>query len=430
MFLWIKRGLPRGLYARAALIVLIPIITIQCLVSAAIVQRYFERLVQQMTQGAAHEIILVLDTLSDAPDQAAHMAAMLDIAIAAPNIQADRRAFDDLTGGQVTRVLYDILPNVMAVDLETYDRKAAIVFEHDTGQVMILVPRSRLSPTNPHQVIVLTILIGFIMAGVAYLFLRNQLRPIRRLATAAEAFGKGRVIPYNPSGATEVRSAGRAFLDMRARIENMIEQRILMLSGVSHDLRTPLTRMKLNLSMMDPTPEVTDLTRDVNEMENLLTTFLDFARGDMLDDPAPVDPVALAKDLAVDIKRMGRDLKIIAPQITTMVELRPQAVQRALSNLVSNALRYGTQARLSVHLPERAVRFIIEDNGPGIPASERDRALQPFSRLDDARNQDHGTNVGLGLAIANDIAIRHGGSLTLDRSVSMGGLRIDLVFPR
>jgi two-component system osmolarity sensor histidine kinase EnvZ len=127
---------------------------------------------------------------------------------------------------------------------------------------------------------------------------------------------------------------------------------------------------------------------------------------------------------------MGRDLKIIAPQITTMVELRPQAVQRALSNLVSNALRYGTQARLSVHLPERAVRFIIEDNGPGIPASERDRALQPFSRLDDARNQDHGTNVGLGLAIANDIAIRHGGSLTLDRSVSMGGLRIDLVFPR
>jgi two-component system osmolarity sensor histidine kinase EnvZ len=169
----------------------------------------------------------------------------------------------------------------------------------------LVVARRRLSASNPHQLLVIMASTGVLMTGLAYLFLRNQLRPIRRLARAAEDFGKGRTVPYRPAGATEVRSAGRAFLEMRGRIESQIEQRTMMLSGVSHDLRTPLTRMRLGLSMLDETPEVKDIERDVAEMEGLLDTFLDFARGEALDDPAEADPVQLAREVVEDAARGG-----------------------------------------------------------------------------------------------------------------------------
>jgi two-component system, OmpR family, osmolarity sensor histidine kinase EnvZ len=265
---------------------------------------------------------------------------------------------------------------------------------------------------------------------VAYLFLRNQLKPIKRLSDAAEAFGKGRVVTYHPSGATEVRSAGHAFLDMRARIEGMIEQRTLMLSGVSHDLRTPLTRMKLGLSMLDEGPEVEALLRDVAEMEALLATFLDFARSEALDDPVAIDPIALVQALVDDLARGGVRVDLVLPARGGTVMLRPQAVRRCLTNLISNAQRYGTTVRLTLNLPPRSIRFSIEDDGPGIPAARRAEALVPFARLDEARNQDKGSGVGLGLAIARDIAQRHGGSLSLSDSAALGGLRADLVLPR
>ncbi len=271
---------------------------------------------------------------------------------------------------------------------------------------------------------------GLFMTWVAYIFLRNQLKPIRRLALASEAFGKGQVVEYHPSGATEVRSAGRAFLDMRGRIEAMIEQRTLMLSGVSHDLRTPLTRMKLGLSMLEQDGDVAALLRDVEEMEALLATFLDFARGEALDDPVLTDPVALAGRIVGDAKRIGGRVALAAPDRAVPVLLRPQAVRRCLSNLLSNALRYGSTARLTVVLTERAIRFTVEDDGPGIPPERRAEALMPFARLDAARNQDKGSGVGLGLAIARDIAQRHGGSLSLRDSADLGGLRVDLVLPR
>jgi two-component system osmolarity sensor histidine kinase EnvZ len=217
---------------------------------------------------------------------------------------------------------------------------------------------------------------------------------------------------------------------MRGRIEAMIEQRTLMLSGVSHDLRTPLTRMKLGLSMLEDGPEVEALLRDVAEMEALLSTFLDFARGEALDDPVLSDPVRLARDLVADVERAGGQVTLVAPDRVSAVMLRPQAVRRCLSNLISNAQRYGQTVRLSVALPNRSIRFTIEDDGPGIPADRRLEAVKPFARLDEARNQDKGSGVGLGLAIARDIAQRHGGSLHLGDSADLGGLRVDLVLPR
>ncbi|MEY3003874.1 MAG: hypothetical protein RLZZ491_1050 [Pseudomonadota bacterium] len=432
MFRWLKRVLPQGLYGRAALILLVPIVTLQIVVSGQILQRYFQDVAGQMSEALALDLALVLDALAEGDARAGALADALAIQIApAPaGLTQDQRVFYDLTGVAATRVLRRALPDVVAVDLVTDERRPMVVVDTAQGAVALSVPRRRISASNPHQLLVLMIFLGFLMTWVAYLFLRNQLRPIKRLAEAAEAFGKGRVVAYGPSGATEVRSAGHAFLDMRARIEGMIEQRTLMLSGVSHDLRTPLTRMKLGLSMLDDSPDVAALKRDVAEMEALLATFLDFARGEALDDPELVDPLRLAQELVADVARAGGQVQLIAPDRDTTVMLRPKAVRRCLSNLLSNAQRYGQTVRLTLALPDSTIRFTVEDDGPGIPADRRGEAVKPFARLDAARNQDKGSGVGLGLAIARDIAQRHGGSLILGDSADLGGLRVDLVLPR
>jgi len=392
----------------------------------------------QLTSALGHDLRLVGDTLSEAgPQAAADIAGRLDmgvIAREAPDWAGEtqaRRRWYDYSGREVIATLNAMEPDIGWIDLAANDRRVFLSLEGPDAPLVLEIDRRRVSASNPHQLFVLMIFTGILMTAVAYLFLRNQLRPIRRLARAAEAFGKGRMEPYKPAGALEVRAAGRAFLDMRARIERAIEQRTMMLSGVSHDLRTPLTRMKLALSMLEDAPEAADLMRDVTEMEALLTTFLDFARSDALDDPEPVDLLALAREAGGDAARLGRgQVALVLPEKAPVVALRPQAVRRALGNLLSNALRYGTQARLSLAIMDRSVRFTIEDDGPGIAPEDRAEAVRPFARLDQARNQDRGSGVGLGLAIANDIARGHGGTMRLSDSEDLGGLRVDLVLAR
>ncbi|HSG54644.1 MAG TPA: ATP-binding protein, partial [Paracoccaceae bacterium] len=262
-----------------------------------------------------------------------------------------------------------------------------------------------------------------------FIYLRNQLRPITRLAQAAEAFGKGRHMAYKPSGAVEVRAAGNAFLDMRARIERQIEQRTLMLSGVSHDLRTPLTRLKLGLSMLDE-DEVADLQRDVDEMQSMLDEFLNFARGISEAEPEPVEPAELLRDLVEDFVRAGKPVTLAAIDGQGEVPLRRLAMRRAVENLINNAVRYGSHAEVSMLLTDKSLRIRVEDDGPGIPANQRGEAVKPFTRLDRARNQNKGSGVGLGLAIATDIARAHGGVLRLGQSERLGGLRADIVIAR
>ncbi|MGR3707881.1 MAG: ATP-binding protein [Alterinioella nitratireducens] len=434
----IKQALPRGLYGRAALILIVPIVTLQLVVSVGFLQRHFEGVTGQLTSALGHDLRLVGDTLSEeGPQAAADIAGRLDmgvIAREAPDWAGEtqaRRRWYDYSGREVIATLNAMEPDIGWIDLAANDRRVFLSLEGPDAPLVLEIDRRRVSASNPHQLFVLMIFTGILMTAVAYLFLRNQLRPIRRLARAAEAFGKGRMEPYKPAGALEVRAAGRAFLDMRARIERAIEQRTMMLSGVSHDLRTPLTRMKLALSMLEDAPEAADLMRDVTEMEALLTTFLDFARSDALDDPEPVDLLALAREAGGDAARLGRgEVALVLPGKAPVVALRPQAVRRALGNLLSNALRYGTQARLSLAIMDRSVRFTIEDDGPGIAPEDRAEAVRPFARLDQARNQDRGSGVGLGLAIANDIARGHGGTMRLSDSEDLGGLRVDLVLAR
>ncbi len=343
-----------------------------------------------------------------------------------------KRELFDVTGGVIAETLQSYIRLPMTIDLATYDKHVDASIGTSKGALRALLPRRRLNASNPHQLFVWISMSAALLIGVATIFLRNQVRPIRELAKAAQAFGRGRSVPFRPTGAEEVRRAGAAFLEMRGRIERHVEQRTRMLSGVSHDLRTPLTRMKLALAVADETPETAEIGRDLNEMEHMLNAFLAFARGEGGEQAAPASPLELAEEVAADARRQGAIVQVYAqletPEEPT-VDIRRHALKRGLANLVENAAAYAAKVAVSVRLTRRFAEFVVEDDGPGIPADKREEVLKPFTRLDEARNQDI-PGTGLGLTIALDIARSHGGSLTLDASPRLGGLRATLLVPR
>ena len=436
-FAWLKRFSPRGLYGRAALILILPVVTLQLVVSVVFIQRHFEGVTRQMTQTAAREVELLLQDIAVAstPETAleavADVAALLQIVLRFPlddAVPESQRRWYDLSGLQVIDTFDRLLPRLLAVRLPD-DRNVLLYLDTPPGVLEVTLDRRRVSPSNPHQLFVNMVFFGGLMTLIAFIYLRNQLRPITRLAQAAEAFGKGRTVTYRPSGAVEVRAAGNAFLDMRNRIERQIEQRTLMLSGVSHDLRTPLTRLKLGLSMLDDA-DAADLKRDVDEMQSMLDEFLNFARGISEAEPEPVDPAELLRDLVEDFARAGKAVTLVAVEGQGTILLRRLAMRRAVENLITNAVRYGSRAEVSMMLTEKSLRIRVEDDGPGIPPAQRSEAVKPFTRLDAARNQNKGSGVGLGLAIATDIARAHGGVLRLGQSERLGGLQADIVIAR
>lgn len=434
----VQRILPRGLYGRAALILIGPILAIQLVFSVEFIQRFYEDVTGQMTQGVAIDLRFLLDeveasaSLREANARVVPLAEALEITLDLPARAdaptSDRMARIDLAGPSIVSTLRERIPELVAVDLTREDRRVKLRFDTSLGPIAADVARRRMSATNPHQLIVLMLFTSILLTVVAYFFLRRQLRPITKLAEAAEEFGKGRAVPYKPRGAQEVRAAGRAFVDMRARIERQIEQRTLMLSGVSHDLRTPLTRMRLALSLMPEDPEVAALQADVAQMERMVDEFLAFVRGDAMEGSEPTDAVALVQGV-VDKAGAGMSLVSVDGRAEP-VEMRPQAIERAVENLVSNALRYGSQVELRLVFQDRSLRITVEDDGPGIPADRRDEALRPFTRLDASRDPNRGAGVGLGLSIASDIALSHGGALRLAQSDTLGGLKAELVIAR
>ncbi|NEX44607.1 ATP-binding protein [Pseudotabrizicola algicola] len=440
MRLSLKPFLPRSLFGRAALILIVPTVTIQLIVSVAFIQRHFEGVTRQLVNGVVIELSLLRDVIEAAGSADAALAAVQPLAQAvemrvelpaAEVAEEDRRAWEDLTAGAVIAELRQRLPNVVSIDLASVRGTVLLTEQTRFGPMRVSVARGRVSASNPHQLLVIMLLASVFMTLIAYIFLRNQLRPIKRLAEAAEAFGKGEAVPYRPRGALEVRAAGAAFLDMRARIERAIETRTLMLSGVSHDLRTPITRLRLGLSMLPEDEEVTALLSDVREMERLVDEFLAFARGDAMEESVEVDPAEIAARVADNVARSGGQLEWESRLNGRMVlRLRPQAVQRAVENLVGNALRHGMRVRLTLSASERAVRFVVEDDGPGIPEAQREMAMAPFARLGAARDPNRGGGVGLGLSIAADVARSHGGRLVLGRSETLGGLRAELLLAR
>jgi len=440
-FSWPKSILPKGLYGRAALILVLPVITIQLVVSIVFIQRHFDGVTDLMTTNVALELRYFLNRVNAAEGPQAVQTVIDEMTgplgfkvenlVTPRRLDAGLRSIDDLTGTTVISNLRDKLPEITFVDLASDSKSVLIHLTADSGAYSVMFDRSRVSASNPHQLLVLMIGISVLMTFISFIFLRNQVRPIRRLARAAEAFGKGNTVNFHVSGATEVRAASNAFIAMRDRIERQIEQRTLMLSGVSHDLRTPLTRLKLGLSLVEQDDETHALIRDVDDMEQMLEEFLSFARGDSLEQTEQTDPIEMARKLVKDTKRSGGEIELVLPVPAAHLEIaiRPNAVRRALDNLVTNGLRYGSRCRMSVEIDRNEVLFVVEDDGPGIAADLRDEALRPFVRLDAARNQNRGTGVGLGLAIAMDIAGSHGGALELLDSEALGGLKAILRLP-
>ena len=435
----LKSLLPRSLYGRAALILIVPIVVIQMVVSISFIQRHYEGVTRQMTRSILVELQYILAGVDAAPTPAAATLAASALAGAlrmeahlpplTPPPLETRIGWIDWSGRAMAQVLQTGLPGLERIDLIADPRRVQLWIRTGERAVEIEFDRSRVSASNPHQLLAVMILASVLMTAVAYVFLRNQVTPITRLAHAAEAFGRGETLPYRPRGAAEVRAAGAAFLAMRARIERQIESRTLMLSGVSHDLRSPLTRMKLGLSFLPEDDDTRALRQDVEDMERLVDSFLAFVRGDSQEETAEADPVAIMAEVAARIRRMGAVVEEVTASASP-VRLRREAVGRALENLASNAARHGTRVRLSVRQTGATTAFVGEDDGPGIPAAQREQAMEPFQRLDSARNPNQGGGVGLGLSIAADVARAHGGSLRLGESEALKGLKAELVLPR
>jgi two-component system osmolarity sensor histidine kinase EnvZ len=435
MMRWLQHRMPRGLLGRAALILVAPIATVLLIVAVFFGQRHFDDVTRQMVRSIEYEIVFVLDTARGAADPvaaAAEMAARFGLAAEAAPPDArpgNRRDLLDLSGRVAIEVLNWHIPGIRGVDVQSVPGAILVLVGPDPADLLFTIPRDRVTANNPHQLPVLMVVSGLVLTGIAFLFLRAQLAPIAQLAAAAEAFGKGRAVPFRPRGALEVRAAGAAFLEMRARIERQIEQRTLLLSGVSHDLRTPLTRLKLGLAMLADEAEARALARDVAEMERMIDAFLAFARGDATETPAPADLSALVGQAVEDARRAGQAVDWEPPS-PVVVPVRADALGRAVANLLGNAARHARRAAVSMQVSERFVRIVVEDDGPGIPRDRRDEALRPFTRLDSARDPNRGGGVGLGLAIAADVARSHGGSLRLGDSDRLGGLRAELTILR
>jgi two-component system osmolarity sensor histidine kinase EnvZ len=425
-FAWLKHYLPRSLYGRAALILLVPVVVLQLVVMVVFTQRHFEDVTLQMSDTVARELELVL---ADVPDATLDILDITVVDVGRDTLEASNiRPWYDFSGIVIIRRLTASLPQIKVVDLSA-DKVVRLVADVNGQAKEISFDRRRISAANPHQLFVNMAVFGLLFTFIAMVYLRNQLRPIKRLAVAAEGFGRGRHIGFSPAGATEVRAAGTAFVDMRNRIERQIETRTLMLSGVSHDLRTPLTRMRLALAMLDDA-EREPLEQDVDEMQGMIDAFLDFTNGGQGAEPEPVDMQVWIKLVIDDAVRAGRDVKLVHCDGEGTVMLRLVGMRRALDNLIGNAVRYGSTAEVSMDLTDKSLRLRVEDDGPGIPENRRIEAQRPFTRLDSSRNQDKGGSVGLGLAIASDIARAHGGVLRLGESERLGGLCADIVIAR
>ncbi len=417
---------------------LFPVIGLQLIIGQVFIQRHFQRVTEQMTESVALEINYAIQLIDLAENFAVAQSALDEISV---NLELllllnpqmdlpaqDLRFFYDLSGKSLVESLHSEIKLPLRVDLRQEQNRVAIWVETPKGVLEIVLPRSRVTATNPHQLLVLMMVASFILVVISVGFLRIQVRPIRRLAEAAEAFGKGQQMPIHPSGSTEIRRAALAFLSMRNKLDRQIEQRTQMLSGVSHDLRTPLTRMKLALEFMEDSEH---LDKDVAEMERMLNGFLAFAKEDQQEEGLPTDPGKLARELTDNMQRAGADIELVLKFDSynkTNVVLKPDSIKRAVQNLLDNANKYAAKILFTVVLKDKFLEFIIEDNGAGIAKQHFETALLPFERLDESRAADG--SVGLGLSIAVDIARAHGGNLELSKSLDLGGLCARLTIPR
>lgn len=433
--------LPKGLYARALLIIITPIVVLEGVIAFAFMERHWQAVTRRLSEATARDIAAIVDLYDELPDKKktddlvtlAKMRLNLDVQfLPAGELPAPGpKPLFTLLDRALSSELRKHVNRPFWIDTVGEARFVEIRVKHDDAILRIVATRSQTYASNSHIFLLWMVGTSIILLTVAILFLRNQIRPILRLAEAADSFGKGRGIPddFRPRGAREVRQAAEAFLEMRDRITKQVEQRTTMLAGVSHDLRTVLTRFKLELALLEDTAETRALQSDVNEMQHMLEDYLAFAKGDGGEEAKPTNLKELLQEIHADAQIYGKqvDLKLRKKKKDLVLPLKRQALKRAITNLVSNAARYGDTIVIRAATEGNWVRIEVDDDGPGIPASERENVFRPFYRIDSARNVDEG-NSGLGLAIARDIAKSHGGEIALGES-SMGGLRAIISLP-
>lgn len=433
----IKRLLPRRLLWRSLLILMVPLVLLPVIVTIVFYNNHWEVVTRRLAYSVGGDIAVLIVMLKDnrGPDEwdnvrelaMTHLSLNLSFEPGAilPNQQVPIR--DTMTDRWLQAALTDQLRKPFIFDTDWSEREVEIKVQLPDGVLRVLAPKKRLSSVTTYIVVLWMIGTSTVLFVVATLFMRNQVRPIRRLAQAAESFGKGREVPnFRPTGATEVRQAAASFIEMRDRIQRQIAQRTDMLSGVSHDLRTPLTRMKLQLAMFKDTAEIAELNADIAEMERMIEGYLAFVRGEGHEAPKETDLAGVLGEIVDGARREGAVIDL-ATEGDLRVAVRPNAIKRCITNLVTNATRYGKKVAIRAVRQAESIEIAVIDDGPGIPARKREDVFRPFVRLESSRNQATG-GIGLGLTIARDIVRGHGGDIVLQEAPG-GGLKASVRLP-
>jgi two-component system, OmpR family, osmolarity sensor histidine kinase EnvZ len=431
--------LPKGLYKRSLLIVIVPMVLLQAAVTFVFMQHQWDLVTRRLAEAVARDIGALTDLYRQLPpgeddallERLASERFRMDATLLPAGPLPPRKP-QSLYGAldPLTRTLPNEIRKQVAEPfwIDTVGRSGLMEIRVDlrSGVLRLVTRRALAYEANAHIFVLWMLGAMIVLLTVAVIFLRNQIRPILRLAKAAEDFGKGRNTAFSPHGAREVRQAGQAFLEMKRRIERATEQRTAMLNGVSHDLRTMLTRFKLSLALLDNSADSELLQNDVDEMGQMLEGYLAFARGDAGESTARVNIGSILEDLRAASERHGASLGV-ETRGDLNIRIRPMAMKRCVGNLVTNAQRHAETVRVSAAREAQFVSIVVDDDGTGIDPAYREDVFRPFYRLDEARNQDEG-GAGLGLAIARDIARSHGGDITLSES-PMGGLRAAVRIP-
>jgi two-component system, OmpR family, osmolarity sensor histidine kinase EnvZ len=434
--LWIKGLMPTGLYARSLLIIVTPMVILQSVVAFVFMERHWNTVTYRLSSAVTQDIGALIDIYRQFPeiddDKLRRIAQErfgfgVDFLPGTDLPPTGPKPFFSLLDQALSKEISRQIRRPFWIDTVGRSSLVEIRIQLESSVIRVFAKRSAAYASNSHIFLVWMVGTSTILLALAILFLRNQIRPILALADAAESFGKGREVPdFRPRGAREVRRAANAFGEMRRRVERAMEQRTAMLAGVSHDLRTLLTRFKLELALLEDGPEVAALKKDVDEMARMIEAYLAFARGDSGEAAAPTDMASFLEELKADAERHGHNTTVVFHG-HPIVAVKPAAFKRCLANLVSNAARFADAIAITGHRDHRYLSITVDDDGPGIPASLREDVFKPFMRLDDARNQDEG-GTGLGLAIARDIARSHGGDIMLGDS-PLGGLRATVRVP-
>ena len=431
--------LPKGLYARTILIIATPLVILQTVLLFLFMERHWDNITRRLSAATARDVSAIIEIYRQYPQDQDYQK-LIDIAHNRMNISFQVLPKSDLPE-QAPSPFYSILDRRLTkelrrrinypiwVDTVGQSKFVEIRVALDNEVLKFLAHRSHTYASNSHIFVIWMVVSSTLLLAIALLFLRNQIRPILALSRAAESFGKGQPSPadFRPRGAREVRQASKAFIQMRDRIERHVDQRTTMLAGVSHDLRTILTRMKLQLAFLGDDAEVVALRNDVEEMQSMLEDYMAFAKGDSGEASELTDIGDVLHEIFEHAKltKEGVALRVVPKSIP--LQIRRNSFKRAINNLVTNALRYAEQIDITAMAGRKWLTITIDDNGPGIPPDQREDVFNAFQRLDKSRNQNEG-NTGLGLSIARDIIRNHGGDIHLEDS-PLGGLRAKVQVP-